>query len=210
MKKLAFALAAGVLAAGVSAQAAEVSSAEYAVITIPVTAGNNLIGISVAATDAAVSAVTDIDQAATVKMYTGSGYNENSASSVTVDTGDAVWYETNAAGTVYELGVVPSTAAAVAVTVSGTMAPVASPFAAPFALTDLTFSDAGSTRYASGNKVHVWNGTGYDTFWYKKGTGWKAKDSGTTVPSAIQPGQGVFVEFGSASSGTVTFAAPHN
>ena len=49
MKKIATMLAAGVVALGASAQAAEVSSTEYALITIPMVQGAsayNLVGIS--------------------------------------------------------------------------------------------------------------------------------------------------------------------
>lgn len=212
MKKIATLFAVGVVALGASAQATEVPSDEYAVITIPVVSGVNLVGISVAADRAKFSTLLPaLDPATTIKVWNGSSYSEATAASAEVSTGEAVFVPAAEAGFLYELGTVPSEAAAVAKTVSGTMGIVSSPFATawPLARAASAFSTKGSSRYLAANKIHVWNGSGYNTFWYKDGTGWKSKTSGVTVPSAIGAGQGVFVEFGNdESNGTITFTAP--
>lgn len=212
MKKIATLFAVGVVALGASAQADQVSSTEYAVITIPVVSGDNLVGISVAADATTLSTLLPtLDSATTVKVWNGSSYSSVSAATATVSAGEAVFVSAAEAGFLYELGTVPSEAASVDKSVSGTMGIVASPFAAAWPLSSVAsaFSTDGSSRYATANKIHVWNGSGYNTFWYKAGTGWKSKTSGVTVPSAIGAGQGVFVEFGKgAANGTISFAAP--
>lgn len=214
MNKLACMLAAGVLAAGASAQAAEVYSPEYAVITVPVTTGNNLIGISVAADATPITSVVNgIDPAAEVKIYNGgsenNGYTTGTASSFAVSNGDAVWFEAGEAGTFYELGQTVTAAASGTIAAVGSLTPVATPYASAWPLSSLTFSTAGSTRRGNANKIHVWNGNGYDMFWYKNGTGWMSDSVGVDVPDTIPAGKGVFVELGNgATSGTVTFAVP--
>lgn len=215
MKKFAFALAAGVLAAGVSAQAAEVSSAEYAVITIPVTAGNNLIGISVAADAATLTSVIGgIDSSAEVKKYVGGSYTEDGqmAGSFPVSTGDAVWYNDVQTGTtVYECGVVSS--ASPAVTVNCEFTAMSSPLSDSIPLSSVTISTDGSSVKANAEKIHIWNGNGYNTYWRKVKNGtatWKCFTAGAPATTNICPGQGFFVEVPSATAqntATITFGA---
>lgn len=213
MNKIAFALAVGAIAAGVSAQATEVSSAEYAVITIPVTAGNNLIGVSVVADKVAVSTLTDITSTKSVKTWTGNAYSTATAAGTSLSTGEAFWYNAEENGVVYQIGVAPAETASVGVPVGGSMDIVAPPFAKAWSLDDITFSTEGSSRISGANKVHVWNGTGYDTYWYKATTGakagWYLKGNSTKLASlpTLGAAQAVFVELGSGTSGTVTFAA---
>lgn len=210
MKKLACMLAAGVVALGASAQAAEVYSDEYAVITIPVAAGNNLIGISVEADSTPITTVlSGLDSAAEVKIYNGSGYTTGTASGFSVTSGDAVWFDATEAETFYELGKTVTDPEAGVVEAVGALTPVANPYSASWSLDDLTFSTAGAKRRGDSNKVYLWNGTGYDLFWYKNGTGWVSDSDVVSVPASIGAAQGVFVELGNgATSGTVTFAVP--
>lgn len=217
MKKAIAALAAGVFAVGVSAQAAEVESAEYAVITIPVTEGYNLIGISVEASNASLaSVISGLSSTAAVKTYTGSGYSDSTVGALSVSKGDSFFVNASSATNAYEIGVAPSESAAVEKTLSTKMAVVAPPFADEWSLNDLTFSTAGGNRFAVANQVHVWNGTGYDVYWYKKttsGGSWKNKVSANSVPDSFGAGQSFFVVLGNGTStapesGTLTFAAP--
>ena len=97
---------------------------------------------------------------------------------------------------------------------------VAPPFANSWSLEDLSFTTAGGDRWSTANKVHVWNGSDYDHYYYKykaggTGNGWRNKNSKGTVPDSFGAGQAVFIELGNGSTttpptgGTVTFAAPH-
>ena len=226
MKKIMAAFAAGVLAFGGSARATDVESAEYAVITIPIVAGNNLIGISVEASDLDLTAVLkglDGFGEAVVKTWGGSAYTTTSVASKDVSKGDSFFLvipDGTASFNAYEIGVAPSEASAASTTVAN-MSIVAPPFASSWTPGRLTFSTDGSSRIGTANKIHVWNASlnQYDTYWYKASgdakAGWYKKGNSTKLSSLpnFGPGQSVFVEFGNGTSskpasGTVEFAAP--
>lgn len=209
MKKFAMLLAAGVIALGASAQAADVESVTYAVITVPVAAGNNFIGVSVAPIDGTADSFADIlgvDGETPVKLYSGSGYTDTSAGKVTADPGTAVYYENKgSASTIYEVGVAQTATASVSLNSGFTL--VANPFAEAWA-PSATSLDVGSyKRYgAKVNKIHMWNGTGWTTVWYKDGTGWQVYGGGD-MPS-FGAGQAVLIEKPIANTATtVTFTA---
>ena len=213
MKKIATLFAVGVVALGASAQATEVPSDEYAVITIPLSAGDNLVGVSVSTNNAAAtSMLTNLDPGAVIDFFDGSGY---SSKAVPVNTGDAFFVNAGKeASTVYQLGVAPTATdmggTSTTVTFSGTMALVSSPFAAEWSLGDITISPAGGNTISKANKIHIWNGSGYDTFFLRNNR-WFSKKSGVSVPDSIGAGRGVVVELGNPgleTEGTITFAAP--
>lgn len=220
MKKIATLFAVGVVALGASAQADgvqhTVESTEYAVITIPVVAGNNLIGISVEADKVSLPTVlSGIAGGATVKVWDGAAYTNSTVGQLTVSKGDSFFVYTETAGTAYELGAAPSEAANVEKEVLCNMDIVAPPFANEWSLSDLAFSTAGGNRISVANKVHVWNGSGYDTYWFKNGTpgAWRNKIATNSVPVSFGAGQSFFVELGNGTStkptsGTVTFTKP--
>lgn len=215
MKKIATMLAAGVVALGASAQAAEVSSTEYALITIPVVAGDNLIGVSVIADDAHASDLfTGIATSDDIKLYTGdneSPYTSGKANALPLDTGDAFWYRAGADGNLYELGAAPSESGTFSYTVSG-IAPISAKFSAPWsidnaAVGESTFKATSGNKKSTANKIHFWNGSGYTTYWYKNTgseatSGWKPEN-----PPRVKAGEGVMVELKTGSTLTITPAA---
>ena len=208
MKKFAMLLAAGVIALGASAQAADVQSVTYAVITVPVAAGNNFIGVSVAPIDGTADTFADIlgvDGTTPVKLYSGSGYTDTTAGQVTANPGTAVYYDAGSASTIYEVGVAQTATASVSLNTGFTL--VANPFAEGWAPTATSLSEGSNKRYgANANKIHVWNGTGWTTVWFKTGTGWQVYGGGE-MPS-IGAAQAVLVEKGGANTATaVTFTA---
>ena len=209
MKKFAMLLAAGVIALGASAQAAPVESVTYAVITVPVAAGNNFIGVSVAPIDGTADSfaeVLGVEGTTPVKLYSGSGYTDTTAGQVTANPGTAVFYNNAGdASTIYEVGVAQTATASVSLNTGFTL--VANPFAEAWAPTATSLSEGSNKRYgANANKIHVWNGTGWTTVWFKTGTGWQVYGGGD-IPS-IGAAQAVLIEKGGANTATaVTFTA---
>ena len=213
MKKFAMLLAAGVIALGASAQAAPVESVTYAVITVPIASGYNFIGVSVAPIDGTADTFADIlgvPGDTEVSEYTGDTYEATTADKVTANLGCAVLYSNDVAKTIYEVGVAQTVTTSVDLV--GTYTLVASPFADAWSPSDTSLDEGSYSRWgAKANKIHVWNGTGWETWWYKAGKNgaageWKCKDTTITDEPPIGAAQAVLIEKGSANSATsVTF-----
>ena len=219
MKKFAMLLAAGVIALGASAQAADVESVTYAVITVPVAAGNNFIGVSVTPinnqndTYATLLGIAGTDD---VLVYNGVDYDATDAADVTATPGSAVIYNNmGAAKTIYEVGVAVSGTGVVPLDEGFTL--VANPFAEAWNPDRTSLSTGSSSRFgAKANQIHIWDSTlndgqgGWDTWWYKANTGWKSKanPTSTTLP-IIGAAQAVLIQKGTGSEApaSVTFTA---
>lgn len=201
MKKFAMLLAAGVIALGASAQAASVASADtYAVITIPVYPGNNLIGVSVLpmadVQSPVLTDVTTLAKSQSVKGINAAGTdytNDEYANVANAEVGDVYWYTSAVATNLYEFGKEPDSATSVSL--SGLdMAVVTVPSAWTFADVEGTFT--GGSRPSKADKIHVWNpqSQGYDAYW-KTGSGWVKYADGTSASSVTNgAAQGFFFE----------------
>ena len=218
MKKITTLFAVGVVALGASAQATEVSSDEYALITIPVVAGDNLIGVSVVADDAKASDLfSGISTTDDVKKYVGgntpyqTGKAGGTEGALGLDTGDAFWYHAAAAGALYELGVAPPESGTFSYTVAG-IAPIAAKFSAPWsienaAVGDSTFKATSGSKKSTANKIHFWNGTGYTTYWYKNTGDASTSEWKPSTPPQVKAGEGVMVELKTSGAFVITPAA---
>lgn len=213
MKKFAMLLAAGVIALGASAQAASVPSTDtYAVITIPVVVGDNLIGVSVLPmdpneTEPVLTDLTTLTESKSVKGLnaTGTGYGNDTYANVADATrGKVYWYTSATATNIYEFGIAPSSPTEVSLPADLTMSVVSVPSAWTFA--DISGTFTGGTRPSKADKIHVWNpvSQGYVAYWYKTGSGWvKYSDGSSAEKVSVGPAQGFFFEVKNATTATI-------
>lgn len=201
MKKFAMLLAAGVVAFGVSAQAAQVASADtYAVITVPIYPGNNLIGVSVLPmADVQSPVLTDVTTLAaskTVKGINAAGTDYTAATYANVadaEVGDVYWYTSAVATNLYEFGKEPDSATSISLT-GLDLAVVTVPSAWTFA--DVEGNFTAGTRPSKADKIHVWNPElqGYVEYFYQTGVGWSNWDKTSAADVPVGAAQGFFFE----------------
>lgn len=204
MKKTALLCAAALVAFGVSAQANEAVGATQVIITIPVVAGENCIGISVAREDADDNVADALGLADATPLHDP---GETRADAVSATPGVAFFYYASADGTLYQKGIESSSAT---ITVPAqTLTLLASPKAEAWKLSDVTGLETDSYKMptAKANWVYVWDteAQGYKKYWYDSAkSAWKLYGSnelltGNNVPT-VGAGQGVYVKLGVAKT----------
>ena len=207
MKKFAMLLAAGVIAFGASAQAASVASTDtYAVITIPVVAGDNLIGVSVDPLAANATLSAYLPSVDSVKVADEGGYVTTNATQFVPGPGDAFWYNAKGDGKLYEIGKDRSTAATVPLAGATLVATGKTTDWTPSAINSVFGVNSGVSANKYANMINIWDPTTskYIQLWYRANTGWFNRANGQRVDETykIHPGQGVILRPGFANEAT--------
>ncbi len=179
---------------------------------LPMSAASNLVQ-NVIVGDELVSGESQ-DSAAAMYIFNGTGYNiywlsntgvtvtnwTNGGSAPTANPGTGMWIKSPTACTIYQMGLVPTNA-----TINIACAPTSNTFIAnpyPIALdfdgdgSKINWSGVavGAKRLSAADLIRVWNGVGYDTYYYyynaaaPASTGWY-NASGDHAP-LIKAGEG--------------------
>ena len=204
--------AAAVVAIGATAQAGERASDTYCVITLPVFAGYNLYGVSVAPVEGAATNWNSVIK----NLPSGANLTSEgtlvSATSDNVEQLDWVWFNADADGSLYEFGLDASTESQSITVTKG--APAFYVFKKD-TLTLASFSGlqtySGKANGAKASRISIWNATkqGYDQYWYRntgdaKTSAWyNTKTGKVDEPSSVPVpvGTAVYIQVG-AGDGT--------
>lgn len=166
------------------------------------------------------------ESAAAMYIFNGTGYNiywlsntgvtvtnwTNGGSAPTANPGTGMWIKSPTACTIYQMGLVPTNAtiniacAATSNTFIANPYPIALDFDGAGSKIDWTGVAVGAKRLSAADLIRVWNGVGYDTYYYyynadaPGSTGWY-NASGDPAPT-IPAGEG-FWFFRRAGTGSV-------
>lgn len=144
-----------------------------------------------------------------VPGFVGPGWGDASGgvTDLSLTTGQAIWVNTQAATTYNTAGQVRESQFTLTTT-AGTFALISNPYPA-----DTDLNDAAMTGLTAGDKVYVYNGSGYDIFVYSTnlfdpsvpgfvGPGWGDASGGVT-DTTLSLGEGFWIE--TASSAQIDF-----
>ena len=233
-------IAAALIAGVMSAQAAFVSSDNiYGIINIPIVAGMNAVGVSLLPVDPAADRIHDVIlpegltfspaenadslwtyDAGYAKYYLSSGNvwtNGSAAPAATLGMG--AWIKAAAPTTIYQVGIVTNVATVEIPTAKSGHSFIANPFPADLvvdgvgAMIDWSETAAWNKNALSGDRLLIWTGTKYDTYYYFNNgnseiDGWYSTDNKGRRPPAISAGEGFFFQRKTSDPDPVVVANP--
>jgi hypothetical protein len=221
-----------------SAQADYVASDNiYGIINVPIVAGMNAVGVSLLPMDPAADRLHDVilpdgltagtQEAADGLWLYGTTYDKYYLATGNVWTNGGVgpaaalgmgaWIKAAAPATIYQVGIV-SNVASIAVAAADTGATfMANPYPADLdvdgvdSMIDWSGVAAMDKNALTGDRLMIWTGTKYDTFyWFNNGSisGWYSADNKGRRPPLIPAGEGFFFQRKTSDADPVVVANP--
>ena len=221
-----------------SAQADYVASDNiYGIINVPIVAGMNAVGVSLLPMDPAADRLHDVilpegltagtqEEADGLWLY-GAEYDKyylatgnvwtNGSAAPAATLGMGAWIKAANSGTIYQIGIV-SNVASVAVGAAAMGATfMANPYPADLdvdgvdSMIDWSGVAAMDKNALTGDRLMIWTGTKYDTFyWFNNGSisGWYSADNKGRRPPLIPAGEGFFFQRKTSDADPVVVANP--
>jgi hypothetical protein len=199
----------------------------YGIINIPIVAGMNAVGVSLLPMDPAADRLHDVilpegltfspaENADSLWTYDAvNGYAKyylssgnvwtNGSSAPTATLGMGAWIKAAASTTLYQIGIVTNVTTVEIPTATSGHSFIANPFPADLivdgvgSMIDWSETAAWNKNALSGDRLLIWTGTKYDTYYYFNNgnseiDGWYSADNKGRRPPAIPAGEGFFFQ----------------